>query len=78
MNYVELTNETGPTLLVTEEGDYKLIVTDVLENKTEEDEINISFFAYAGNGDMLLEIIGKIFVVRSHIYIYKQSLWLKV
>lgn len=44
MNYVELTNETGPTLLVTEEGDYKLIVTDVLEDKTEEDEINVSFY----------------------------------
>lgn len=44
MEYVEIPNETGPTLLVTEEGDYKLIVTDVLEDKTEEDEIKISFY----------------------------------
>ncbi|GAA4317704.1 hypothetical protein GCM10023115_43320 [Pontixanthobacter gangjinensis] len=42
--YDRIVGEDGPTLTVTENGNYKLIVTDTVENKTEEDDVNITFY----------------------------------
>ena len=42
--YILIPGETGPTLTVTESGNYKLIVTDLVENKTEEDDVNVNFY----------------------------------
>ena len=42
--YDRIEGEENSTLTVTESGNYKLIVTDVVENKTEEDDVNVTFF----------------------------------
>ncbi len=42
--YDVLPGETGSTLTVTESGNYKLIVTDDIEDKSEEDDVNVTFF----------------------------------
>ena len=42
--YEIIPGENGPTLTVTETGDYKLVVTDLIENKTEEDEVTVTFY----------------------------------
>lgn len=42
--YEELAGETGPFLTITENGNYKLIATDPVENKTEEDDVTITFY----------------------------------
>lgn len=44
MSYEKLESETQSTLEVIENGNYKLIVTDKLEGKTEEDDIDVTFF----------------------------------
>lgn len=42
--YDLIPGEDGPTLTVTTSGNYKLIVTDVIENKTEEDNVTVTFY----------------------------------
>lgn len=42
--YDELVGETGPLLTITENGNYKLIVTDSIEDKTEEDDVTVTFY----------------------------------
>ncbi|WP_148264625.1 T9SS type B sorting domain-containing protein [Christiangramia forsetii] len=42
--YEAIPNETGPTYTVTESGDYKLVIIDEIENKTEEDEVTVTFY----------------------------------
>ncbi|WP_208012721.1 T9SS type B sorting domain-containing protein [Christiangramia sabulilitoris] len=42
--YDLIPGERGPTLTVTVSGNYKLIVTDEVENKTEEDDVNVTFY----------------------------------
>ncbi len=42
--YEVIPNEDGPTLTVTTSGNYKLIITDELEGKTEEDDVNVTFY----------------------------------
>ena len=42
--YDLLEGETGPFLTITENGKYKLIATDLIEDKTEEDEVTVTFY----------------------------------
>ena len=42
--YEQIQGEDGPTLTVTETGNYKLIVTDLVEDKSEEDDVTITFY----------------------------------
>ena len=42
--YEIISGENGPTLTVNESGNYKLIITDEVEGKTEEDEVEVIFY----------------------------------
>ncbi|WP_300434049.1 T9SS type B sorting domain-containing protein [Christiangramia sp.] len=42
--YELIPNETGPTYTVTESGDYRLVVTDEVEGKTEQDDVTVTFY----------------------------------
>ena len=42
--YDVIPGEEGPTLTVNTSGNYKLIVTDNIENKTEEDDVTVTFY----------------------------------
>ena len=42
--YELIPNENGPTYTVTESGDYRLIVTDLIENKSEQDDATVTFY----------------------------------
>ncbi|MCB7481135.1 T9SS type B sorting domain-containing protein [Christiangramia sediminis] len=42
--YELIPNENGPTYTVTESGDYRLIVTDEIENKSEQDDVTVTFY----------------------------------
>ncbi|MBT8318957.1 MAG: hypothetical protein KJP01_02385, partial [Gramella sp.] len=50
--YELIPGENGPTLTVTASGNYKLIVTDEIENKTEEDDVNVTFFSSPEIGEV--------------------------
>lgn len=50
--YDLIEGEEGPTLTVSLSGDYKLIVTDLIENKTEEDEVTVTFYNSPVIGDI--------------------------
>ena len=43
-DYEVIPGETGPTLRVTTSGNYKLIVTDEVEGKSEEDDVTVTFY----------------------------------
>lgn len=42
--YEIIPGEDGPMLTVTESGDYRLVVTDILEENTEKDDVTVSFY----------------------------------
>jgi len=42
--YELIPNETGPTYTVTTSGDYRLVVTDEIENKSEQDDVTVNFY----------------------------------
>ena len=42
--YDRIVGEDGPTLTVTESGNYKVIITDELGTRTEEDDVDINFY----------------------------------
>lgn len=50
--YDLIPGEEGPTLTVTVSGNYKLIVTDEIENKTEEDDVNVTFYSSPQIGEV--------------------------
>ncbi|MFV8224861.1 T9SS type B sorting domain-containing protein [Christiangramia aquimixticola] len=43
-NYRVLSGETGPTLRVTSDGKFRLVVTDPVEGKSEQDEVEVTFY----------------------------------
>ena len=42
--YEIIQGEEDPTILITSSGKYKLVVTDLIEGKTEEDEVIVTFY----------------------------------
>lgn len=42
--YTEIVGEEGPTLTVTQSGDYRLILTDVLGDNSEADDVTVTFY----------------------------------
>ncbi|WP_157718062.1 T9SS type B sorting domain-containing protein [Gramella sp. MAR_2010_147] len=42
--YEAIPNENGPTYNVTQSGDYRLIVTDPIEDKSEQDDVTVNFY----------------------------------
>ncbi|MCH4824065.1 T9SS type B sorting domain-containing protein [Gramella lutea] len=50
--YEAIPGENGPTLTVTESANYKLIVTDDIEDKSEEDDVTVTFYNSPSIGEV--------------------------
>ncbi|APG61248.1 T9SS type B sorting domain-containing protein [Christiangramia salexigens] len=43
-NYELIPGEDGPQLRVTESGDYRLVVTDIIEDSTDQEDVRVTFY----------------------------------
>ncbi|MDR5591842.1 T9SS type B sorting domain-containing protein [Christiangramia sp. SM2212] len=50
--YESISGANGPTYTVTESGDYRLIATDPIENKSEQDDVTVTFYDSPVIGDV--------------------------